>query len=99
MAFVDSSDWGMWCVLSDYRKLRKLDIRACSFGNEAQDKSFHVENGPLVQKATIGEVLKTNLLNVSLRSSGGRIIPLACCSINALVQACGRISRQDGWKL
>lgn len=28
MAFVDSSDWGVWCVLSDYRKLRKLDIRA-----------------------------------------------------------------------
>lgn len=61
VAFVDSSDWGMWCVLSDYRKLRK----PCSFGNEAQDKSFHVENGPLVQKATIGEVLKRNLLNVS----------------------------------
>ncbi|KAF8413990.1 hypothetical protein HHK36_001988 [Tetracentron sinense] len=35
VAFAGSSDWGMQCVLKGCRKLRKLEIRDCPFGNVA----------------------------------------------------------------
>ncbi|KAL3643377.1 hypothetical protein CASFOL_014192 [Castilleja foliolosa] len=35
VAFAGGSDWGMQCVLEGCRKLRKLEIRDCPFGNKA----------------------------------------------------------------
>ncbi|XP_059437467.1 protein TRANSPORT INHIBITOR RESPONSE 1-like isoform X1 [Corylus avellana] len=40
VAFAGSSDWGMQCVLGGCRKLRKLEIRDCPFGNAALLSGF-----------------------------------------------------------